>query len=1182
MTLLRRSLMPAAFVFAVVLTFLGYFAFVANAQVGVTETPRTDTLQVTDGEVLDSLVVGNRIIVVGTFTEVQNAGGATIDQPYIAAYNADTGQFDNSFRPDVDNFVNAIDTDGTNLFIVGQFSNAGGEAHRRIAKLNPDGSVDSNFNASFGSTPNTVAVAHSKVYVGGPFSVVNGQSRTSLAAVDTNTGALDTATNFEFSFSNRAGGGLGVDWIDISDDGSFMFVSHGARFIDGEIRSGIARFDISPNSTSLNSWQTLLYDNELERLGGVIRSRRLAIAPSGDYVVMVTSGGDRPPAADTAVRFPASGGANVQADWVSRHFDTVLGVAINDDAVFVGGHFQFQEAPGSDDPFPGDPLTNFGFGQNQGPLSLGSQVVQREQLGALDPATGKSLAWNPGSDSFIGVQSLTWDDRYGLLVGHDGNRLGGISDIGRHAIFPRGNTPTPPPEPDPTDEFSCNAVLSGGQADITFEGDLGSSLQARRNDAWAATVTGDTVTIAAEEGDLIEARLRGPNYANPFEDITCTTEAGDPPSPNGNFSCNAVFSNGQATISFEGDRGFSLQVRRNDAWAGTVTDATITINANDGDIIEARLRGAAFEAPFEDFECSTDAATPPPGGVAEISTTITAPGVGAVVDGGTVTLAGESEAPGGISTVRLSLVRRSTGEYLNADGTYTAAWAPLDIDLDTTDETADWSIDVNLEFADQYDLVARTFDNNNVRDTPVSRSFIVVAAASEAPELLVDAPTFRGNEIDITGTATDDVGVSSVNFLIQNRDTLEYFRNDGTLGAAERFTTTLSNPGGTSTTWTRTISGLPVGQWQITADAFDTAGQRDRRSRIFTQGGEIAPPEITLTSGDGQKLPANSRFTFEGVATADAGVEAVQILIRNVVDQNGVGASGELIRQGGYFTIPGTNGGTTQNWSYTTPNLATGTYDVIIRVVDELGSLELVRTQFVAGPSGDDLPTTTFDATNRFAQGVDSLTIDISGTAADDIAVSEVTIGVFDREVSMWLQPDGTYQRYPTPFLADLSAPGTTETDWDFTFTAPAAGEYQFFVRAVDSAGQADTTRDFGSFRAFPGDEIPTLDVELPTDGLVIANNRISANGVAFDDNSVNEVELRIRNEETLEYLRVDGSFGNAQWLEASVTNFGGTRTNWNYTSPVLPDGEWRVQIRAIDNNNQDTVPFITRTVTLN
>ena len=448
---------------AIICAVLVGYTLSAGAQTtpGVSETPRTDTLQVLDGEVFDSVIIGNRVIVVGDFTQIRNVGGATITQPYIAAYNADSGRFDGTFRPDVDNFINAIATDGSAVYIVGQFGQVDGEAHRRVAKVDSNGDVVSAFDTSVGTTPDAVAFGQGRVFIGGNFTSVNGQGVEALAALNPDTGNLDASTDFNFEFSVQTGGGIGVRWLEVSPNGSQLWATHTARFIDGQNRTGVARFNISGAGTTLANWSTNLYDNELARFGGALRMRRLAISPDGSYVVVVTSGGDRPPAGDTANRFPTSGGANVSADWVSRHFDTVLGVTISNDAVYVGGHFQFQEAPGSDNPFPGDAQTNFGFGQAQGPIALGNQVVQREQLGALDPTTGKSLDWNPGSDSFIGVQSLTWSNQYGLLVGHDGSRLGGQTNIGRHAIFPiggggGGGTPTP------TGDFSCNATFNNG------------------------------------------------------------------------------------------------------------------------------------------------------------------------------------------------------------------------------------------------------------------------------------------------------------------------------------------------------------------------------------------------------------------------------------------------------------------------------------------------------------------------------------------------------------------------------------------------------------------------------------------------------------------------------------------------------------------------------------------------
>ncbi len=820
---------------------LGFFAIAANAvEPGASETPRSDVMQVVDGEVLDSVVVGNRVIVVGNFTRVRNAGGSSITQPYIAAYDANTGRFDSGFRPAVDNFINAIDTDGSSLYIIGQFGQVDGEAHRRIAKINSNGSVNSQFTAALGTTPSTVAVANGKVYIGGGFTTVNNVSRQAFAAVDTTRGRLDSVTDFDFSESTQNFGGLTVRWIDVSPDGNFLFMAHSARRIDGQIRSGIARFDISATSTTLSNWQTLLYDNELDSF--TLRMRRLAISPDGSYVVQVTSGGDRPPTGDTAIRFPTSGGANVQADWVSRHFDTVLGVAISDDAVYVGGHFFFQEAPGSSNPFPGDPDTVFDNGVGQGPQVLGDEVVQREQLGALSPTTGKSLDWNPGSDSFIGVQSLTWDDELGLLVGHDGNRLGGRNGIGRHAIFPIASNPGGGGNGGGGtggSTFACSAAFSGNTATVTFTGDQGTSLQLRRNGSWAATATQNPTTITANPGDTITARLRGPNFNGPT-DFTCTTGGGTDGGGNGgggtgggNFACSAAFSGNTATVTFTGDQGTSLQLRRNGSWAATATQNPTTITANPGDTIVSRVRGPNFNGPT-DFTCTTGGGNGGGGNGGgtggAITTSITSPRNDGVTNSENVTITGQASAPNGLDRVRVTVQRRDTGQYVSASGSLVDGFAALDVDVDGTSDT--WSVNVTLPFAGQYDVTARTFDDDGARNDRVRSSFLVGALSNNPPTLFVNDAFIDLPFVNFSGSVADDLGVDRVAILIQNRNTREYFRPDGTMGAAQRHIARLSNPGGTSTNWSLTVRDLDVAEWEVAIDAFDNTGQRDR-SRIF-------------------------------------------------------------------------------------------------------------------------------------------------------------------------------------------------------------------------------------------------------------------------------------------------------------------------------------------------------------
>ena len=745
-------------------------------------------------------------------------------------------------------------------------------------------------------------------------------------------------------------------------------------------------------------------------------------------------------------------------------------------------------------PFPGDQFTNYGFGNGQGPALLGSQVVAREQLGSLDPATGKSLDWNPGSDSFLGGQSLTFVPERGLLVGHDGNRLGG-NLIGRHAFFPLGNdagTPAPPPPP-ANNGFSCVAADDGNDKVLTFSGTRGTTESLRRNGKWAGSVTGrNTQTVVNGAGDDFAVRVFGPEFDTPFSEIACSADgAGNPVGP--------------------------------------------------------------------------------PGGVVDLSTTITSPLSGQVVDFGNVTFTGDASAPGGIQKVRLTVVRSADGNYLNEDGTYTSRWAAIDVDLETPDEQRSWSKSVDLDQTGEYRLTAKTFANDGSKNSNVAVTFLVGSTADAAPDLEVTGPAnpSTGRTAVIEGTVTDDLGVESVRFTMRDRDGALFLREDGTLGASFTFTAVLSNPGAATTNFARTLTNVPEGSFTVRVEALDSSGQRDVVSRTYSQVGNTSPPSIQLTGGADQRIGSNSRAAFAGTAQADAGIDKIEVLIRDITDFSGVSSNGNLGTLARYFVIPGTNGGTSQNWSYQSPALPPGTYDVLIRVQDNLGSLATDRTLITAGPAGDDLPSQLFTTALRYQQGVDSLSTELGGTAADDKGVSAVQLQIWDLNLRRWLQTDGTYDTTPEPFLTTLSSPGSTSTGWNFTFDAPVASTYYFYLSAVDSSGQSSLARTFGSGRIFPGDETPTVTVNSPANNQVVDNQRIAVSGSANDDVSLELVEVRIRDVGTGLYLRSDGSLGGVEWIQTALTNPGGARSNFDYITPVVPKGTWEVSVRSEDRNRQ-------------
>ena len=104
-------------------------------------------------------------------------------------------------------------------------------------------------------------------------------------------------------------------------------------------------------------------------MGGIQRAYGGDIAPDDSYFVVTSgSGGDRPPINDTVVAFPITGGDDVQPVWISRCFDSVYSVAISEKAIYIGGHFAWNESPTARDPWPG--LDRRRLRHRPGPLRL--------------------------------------------------------------------------------------------------------------------------------------------------------------------------------------------------------------------------------------------------------------------------------------------------------------------------------------------------------------------------------------------------------------------------------------------------------------------------------------------------------------------------------------------------------------------------------------------------------------------------------------------------------------------------------------------------------------------------------------------------------------------------------------------------------------------------------------------
>src|SRR3954463_11653880 len=323
------------------------------------DTVRTNTPRITTGEITDLAYIGTRVFVAGTFTSLRNNAGTTTKsyaQPYLASFNLTTGLVDTGFRPVFagGEVVEIEPTpDGTKLIAVGRFNTVNGVTKRKIVALNPTtGATITGFTAQADAVTTSVEATNTTVYVGGQFTTINGTARRGLAALNATTGAVVAGFQNDLSGGIGVNGAMTVQALALTPDDSKLLVVNTARQIAGQDRYGIGI--ISTTTNQLLPWRTRLWEDNLAFVGGITRIFAGAIAPNGQYFVVSSgSGGDRPPISDTAVAFPVAGGDNTQPLWVSRHFDSVYSVAITEKAVYVGGHFQFEESPTATQPWPG-------------------------------------------------------------------------------------------------------------------------------------------------------------------------------------------------------------------------------------------------------------------------------------------------------------------------------------------------------------------------------------------------------------------------------------------------------------------------------------------------------------------------------------------------------------------------------------------------------------------------------------------------------------------------------------------------------------------------------------------------------------------------------------------------------------------------------------------------------------
>ncbi len=435
----------------------------------VTANPADHTPHARDGEARAFAQIGNAVYVGGSFTQIrQTATSAWVARSYLFAYDRITGTISPAFLPVLDGAVNSLVAGPGGILIVGgAFKNVNGVARRNLMALDPATGmiVDSWVGRSDGGTVRDLVLHGNRLYVAGAFNWLNGTAHSGLGRLDATTGAIDPTFNINTSVG-RHGTSMYAWTIDVSPDGGTLVVGGNFLYVNDLPRNQLALVDLT-GTASVIDWSTEKFVPPCAAPATFVHYvQDVRFGGGGDWFVVGTNGGAGWPAAycDALVRFEtAARGANQLATWVNfTGNDTITSVEVADNVIYLGGHFRWLNNPNASD-------------------SAGPGAIDRLGIGAVSPATGMPVNWNPrrsggsalpaGSTSWGSSVPVLWRGSDGLYFGHNSDGMGNEYH-GRLGVFPLigGRTITPRNPPTASSGHLYLSVGSGQLAKVPFTG----------------------------------------------------------------------------------------------------------------------------------------------------------------------------------------------------------------------------------------------------------------------------------------------------------------------------------------------------------------------------------------------------------------------------------------------------------------------------------------------------------------------------------------------------------------------------------------------------------------------------------------------------------------------------------------------------------------------------------------
>ena len=154
-------------------------------------------------------------------------------------------------------------------------------------------------------------------------------------------------------------------------------------------------------------------------------------------------------------------------------------------------------------------------------------------------------------------------------------------------------------------------------------------------------------------------------------------------------------------------------------------------------------------------------------------------------------------------------------------------------------------------------------------------------------------------------------------------------------------------------------------------------------------------------------------------------------------------------------------------------------------------------------------------------------------------------------------QTNGAGEYATGPLVADL-------------YTVEASGVTR--SQQVTMTGTADVVADFavgGVVEDVDDVQAPNTVIDSPGEGERVSGPGVVVAGSAFDNVGISEVRIAVRDNETGEWLRRDGSFGSFSLLPTALDRPGAASTDWS-ASLDLPAGIYQITAFAGDLAGND------------